>query len=1284
MRIDRRRRRCSRRPSSGRVPKGSRARRFAVLALAAVALLLARPDLAAAQLFGGEEERQRLSGAPDPAAVAPVSPTAEPRAPSPAPAVQPPPAPTVVPTPASAVAAEPAAGPRPASRTATESDLDELSAALVDFEQQAREYRNDVKLIIDRTYEQRRDELGEKFERSIREYEGGEREERLAAIALFERFVARYPSDEKFTPDAMTRLAELYFEKNEDDNQRALADYQERLAMGASDEPPPEPIKKYDKPIELYQRVLSGFPNYRLSDAVQYLLAFCLGEQDEPERALEEYRLLISKYPTSKYVPEAWVRVGEYYFDYSGPDINEKLREGVKAYSNAIRYPDGPMYDKALYKLGWSYYRLDDFDRAVDVFIALVDYYERLKAAGKDSGGDLRAEALQYTAISFTDEKWVGSAGEDSDRRLLSVPKLVAYFARIGPRVYEDELYRKLGDMLFDSTKYKESVEAYRVVLQKNPLAPDAPKIQERIVTAFARDQDKASAFAEREKLVRDYGERSAWAKANKNEQDVLKVARDLVEKALLATAQYHHAQASEYDKGASDESRSAEDRAQMGLKAIAEYREAAKAYGEYLAEFPHSKNIYEIQYYHAETLFSSGQFAAAAAEYARVRDSNTDNKYLANAAYYVVLALQREIDQQEMQGMLEKREPCDPKRCEGIEIKPLPIADIRLRLIEAADTYLNKIPTAEDAPILSYKAGQTYFTYFQFDEARARYEDVIKRFPDKEVADYAYEDILITYLLVSDWVKVEAFADRQLRESKAVRNDPVKYEAKRLLKYGARFKRANLLMEAKKWEEASKLYVSIVDDTEREAKSSGRKWDNADKALFNAATCFVEARRFDSAMRTYERLFTDYPDSSLAQDALFYVAANAEKAFDFEKAITTYLKLVNSPKYKDSPKRVAALFNAGQLLEALQRYDEAAETYQRYAREFPGESDAPAQAYQAAVIFQRMKSWSKLIGGLNNFIAQFKDVKKYPGESERIVQAKLKIALAQRELKDEKAAQAGFAEVLREYSARGMTKDNYLAAQSAGEARFWIVQAEFDVFKAKPFDPKGRGAKLAKDTQDKLKALAEMLELVKGHFREVFGFGPAAAEWVLAALYRIGECDELFAQKLLESPCPAEVRAEFGEEGCTESRIALEELVQPILDRSATAYELAQDRAEELRISNKWTKQTNEKVCQNSPAKCKSLKDPLAKLISDELSPRPLVEPDGATPIRLRAAPPPAPAAPAPAAPETAPTGIGAPSAIAPVSGAESPAAPAAVAEPAVVPAPAPPAAESSTGGAP
>ena len=61
---------------------------------------------------------------------------------------------------------------------------------------------------------------------------------------------------------------------------------------------------------------------------------------------------------------------------------------------------------------------------------ALADYYEaQAKAKGEDEvGGDLRNEALQYTAISFADEKW-GSLAKA--QIVVFAPLLVAYLVFI-------------------------------------------------------------------------------------------------------------------------------------------------------------------------------------------------------------------------------------------------------------------------------------------------------------------------------------------------------------------------------------------------------------------------------------------------------------------------------------------------------------------------------------------------------------------------------------------------------------------------------------------------------------------------------------------------------------------------------------------------------------------------------------------------------------------------------------------------------------------------------------
>ncbi len=1113
----------------------------------------------------------------------------------------------------------------PQKKDATEAraaDLAEFSRAFAAFQSEVKEYREDAQDVIERQFQEQKGRISGEYDRGIRELESDERTDRLDAIGLFERFLERYPDSLRYTADAMTRLAELYYEKSVDDADQVLAAYEEAAKLGTAGTPPTG-AENFDKSIALYQQIITRFPRYRLIDTIYYLLGWCLNEQGEGKEARDTFRTLIAKYPDSRHVPEAWMRIGEYYFNDTSPgDPRVRMAKAAGAYQHVLAFPKSPLYDKALYKLGWSYYRLNDFDHGVDAFVKLLDYYSERKKNAEAGGGELWKEAMQYTAISFADDTWGGTVkNPDGTVRFLGVQKLVAYFQRIGDRPYEGELFKRLGDVLFDSTKYLAAVDAYRIVLERDPNAPGAPKVDERIVECYARAGDKDQAFAERQALVDRYGPKSAWAKANQADHDVIQAATELVRNSLLATAQYHHEQAIEYEKEAADPKTPPEKKVQLAALAFQEYQKAAKGYGDFLTAFSHTKNLYEIEFYHADTLFHSLQFLAAAKEYARVRDSNEDDKYLADAAYYVVLSYQKEIEQEEQNQVLQPREPCTAESCKDVKgFKPVAIPPIRLALIQAADTYLQRIPTANDAPLLSYAAALTYFTYFHFDVSRQRDEDVIKRYPNSVQAGNAYDDILTSYLLVKNWPKVEETASRMLKESKLVQADPAKFEKVRLLKYGARFERANQAMQKQEWDEAAKLYLSIVDDTERELKSGEAKqpWVDADKALYNAAACYNAERKFDSAMNTYERLYTNYPKSDLAEKSLFSVAENAEKAFDFDKAIKDYELLVRSytkPAFHQD--RVSAQFNAAKDLEAMQRYQEAADAYRDYAKWFPDQPDAPDMEYRGVLMYQRMHDEQGMIDRLQAFIRRYD---RKPKQAEKIVEAYQRIGDAYEDLEKPRQALQAYASSVRAFDQKRMTPQNFLAASAASKAKFELVEEEYQAFKRMRFDPRGRGKRLTREMKTQLTALAQKLDEVKKDYETVI-VRYQWPEWMMAALFRIGNLYEEFANKLTSAPCPPEVKALGGDEACGMYLAQVGNLVAPILDKATNAYVTAQTKAKQVRISDQWTKLTSEKVCEVSPSDCIALKDPRAKLIFDDLSALPLAaDASGVKPVEYKA----------------------------------------------------------------
>ena len=197
--------------------------------------------------------------------------------------------------------------------------------------------------------------------------------------------------------------------------------------------------------INLYRRLLTEFPNYRFLDAAYYLLGFCLGEMGEEQQAKQALLALVC---ANKFKP----------LDHAGADAASRRRGApaapptttrstrtarrsartrsssprrgrasasststartscklaIAAFRKVLTFKDSPYYDRALYKLAWSYYRDNRFPEAVREFDNLVRYADERTAAGQKVGSDLRPEAVQYLGVSFAEPDWDGDTLPD-------------------------------------------------------------------------------------------------------------------------------------------------------------------------------------------------------------------------------------------------------------------------------------------------------------------------------------------------------------------------------------------------------------------------------------------------------------------------------------------------------------------------------------------------------------------------------------------------------------------------------------------------------------------------------------------------------------------------------------------------------------------------------------------------------------------------------------------------------------------------------------------------------
>ncbi|MDY0060839.1 MAG: tetratricopeptide repeat protein [Myxococcota bacterium] len=1061
------------------------------------------------------------------------------------------------------------AGPSAASPPAPTADqLQELQETVRRYEAAARDVRLDVRRIVELKYEEKRQAINRTYEGRMQQLDEDERSRRLDAIARFEEFLVKYPDNEVYTPDAMFRLAELYFDQSNDDYLLAVGGYEDELAdfeAGKRAVRPEEAQKDYRKTIELLRSLIGQFPRYRFLDGALYLHGYCLTETGQEIEGKEAFVQLVTSHGSSRFAPEAWMRIGEHYFDYN------ELEPAAAAYLQVMKFTDSAYYDRALYKLAWTYYRMDDFDQAIARFMELVEYADAHKS--EEGTSDLRPEAVQYLAVSLAEEDWDGDGEPDPEP---PVQRTFRYLT--GKKPHEVEVLRKLGDIFYDNTRYADAAAIYRYLLQQFPRDPGNPEVHGKIVVCLERLQRRDDAMAEREALSQAYGKDSAWYQQNQNDRKAVRAAEQLTEEALIAAAVYNH-----------DKAQSLKDRAKvMGdAAALAEskryYEVAARNYEEYLRRYPLSKNSYDLNFYYADCLYFSFHFKEAAAQYAKVRDAEPEGKYREEAAVAAVLSTEQQVEGLIKAGKLpykaspsydpakdpETRRPAAPV-AEGSEQVALPAAEEIpaevLELIAARDAYVKSGLTSKQDPELpgrmAFKAAEVYYRFRHYDEARLRFEEVIRNYPKEGVASLAASYLIESYRLTRNWEKMAEVGDRvaALNLGTPEERDSLKREVT-TLKVGALFKKAEALFQEKKYEEAAGEYTRLVNE------NPGNEF--ADRALNNAAVAYENLNKYESAMRLYERVWREYPNREFAEHALYRTAVNSERFFNWQKATQSYLLLVD--KFPRSDKRADSLYTAAMLQENTQQYREAIASYNRYLKEYPDRPDVAAVLYQTALIYEKMNDTNNMSRVFNAFIRKYGKDPQYNGQ---VMAALGKMADKQLEQGRWKDASALLKQILREFDQRGLAPGGPEALHAA-KAQFLLTEQDYKTYEAIKIEG---GLAQQGETIRRLQAQSRSLS---ERFAKTFDY--KNLDWTLAAYFRMASLFQKFAEKLYAAPVPAAIASD--DEAAEEFRVQLEDVAVPIEDEAVKRFEKAVEVARENRIVNEWTQKALQTLNKYKPA---------------------------------------------------------------------------------------------------
>lgn len=1050
---------------------------------------------------------------------------------------------------------------------AAEADRREFEEAADRFARSARDYQIESHAVIEAAIAKQKDFVRRSYGKKTSELDVTERQRREDAIARFERFVERYPNNPDYTPDAMFRLAELYFERSGTRFADAESQYAQDRKLYDRGKLPTEPVspeREFKDTVRMYRTLIARFgSSYRYADAVYYLLGYVLAEQEDDTASREAWQALAERFPKSEYAAEVWLRIGEMHFDYG------EFEQAAAAYLHAMEYTENRFYDKALYKLGWTYFQLYDYDKAIRRFKELIAWYDA-HADGGGTASALREESIDYLAGSLAEDDWDNDGLPDGDA---GVARALRYVP--GKEAYEREIIRKYGETLkslADRVKWGQAIEVYQRLLAMDPLALDAPDLQMEIIQIYddLRDIDKAA--EERRRLADLFGPKSAWWQANQsNPKAQVRVSRAM-EDAMRNRALWHHQRAQELKVQAGLESNPA-----LLAESKEQYRKASVAYEEYLAKYPNEPASYELSFFLAETYWYSDQYERAAPIYRKIALDSDNTKYRDAAAISTVKAFERKIADGASAGRIpakavpgsrwdppaESGDAATDYRAAQPELVPDAVRD----WIAAVDFYVDQDFKQDGSRRLqaevSYQAAEILYRFKNYTDARARFAQVISCYPREEVAAYAAANIINSYRDENDWPNLEKWANvaDRLNLGNAEQQADIRKEIK-VFKLGSLFKRAEALYQAGNFLEAAREFKRLADQNPTAAF--------ADKAYFNAANAFKKERFYDSAAEIFEKLVTDpqYAKSEFAEESLFELGETNKLFFNFDRAINAFLTLYE--RYPESENRRYSLYQSATLQEQSGDAKRAARAFEKYADLYRDREESAGTLYRAAELWKKVNDEAEEQRVLERFIERHRST---PGLDRLVIESMSRLADMAKAKRKISVATRMWQEILREYLARGQ-QPGTPAATAAAKAAFELVDQTFEEYRTLKLNTPNQ-----KRAAGIIKRKNDLMAELEREYTKILEYG--SLDWTIAVAHRLADIYKEFADTLYGAPEPEGLTEEEYEVYVTQ----IEDLGLKYENVAIQRYEKAIEQSRRLSVTNEWSRRALEAINKYKPA---------------------------------------------------------------------------------------------------
>lgn len=797
--------------------------------------------------------------------------------------------------------------------------------------------------------------------------------------------------------------------------------------------------------IEKYYEVIADHPNAKNIDELRYYLGYHLNLMKRHQESTEVYTQLILNNPTSPYVPDALVNIGEYLFS------ENDFTNALKLYKQVEQYPDAPIYGYSVYKQAWCMYNMGEYDRSLSQFLGVLKLSFELEKKGQKSAVDLRKEAQGDMVLPYA------KAGKPS--------AAIRFFKKYAPDRYLD-LAMKLSAIYTEETEYNKSNKLLRELIKLARKVKIKGESQHHLVIRFQRlivanehaQADKKATVAEIQTLIRLFEEIRGTAPPKFIKKETESVGQMMMDIAFGYQEEY------------------------KSTKAKATLVATQLLYDEYLRLFGDKPNAYDITYNNAILMMTTEKWAEAAVEFEKVIKLQPNGKYADDAAERAVVAHLKSI----------KVKTPEKKSTETSDLKRQELTTEHRLFVAAVDRWLALIKrrggpseeTKQNLPKARYLAALFHYEANQFDEAAKRFEEYLTKHPNHDYIVDAARMMLSAYNLAHDVDNLQKYVDKFDKDPRFQGTEVI--EDITIVRKEFDFQKCFRFEKKEQFLGAASCFLSY----EKRFPDSTK----APHAVYNAAVNYFNAKKVEDAIKTQQLLYEKYKADPLGPKALYAIGEIFRETTVYDQAAYIYEVFVQNHKNHDLAEK--ALRYASIFRKTLGEYNKAVDNLHLYLKRYPKNENAPRVHLDIIKIRQQQNKPTRAIKLVKKHLRAYK--RESPGTR---LQVLTELGKAHQTLGKYNKANKAFAQTVEYFKTipnEELPKLNMAAVSAVAEAHFYLGDSELK--RARRITLEGKNEKAV---QGALQEKLELLKAVNDTYQTVISYGHPG--WTIAAYTQLG-----------------------------------------------------------------------------------------------------------------------------------------------------------------------------------